>query len=281
MLIITDPAQMAEQCAAWRQAGQSVALVPTMGFFHQGHESLMQAARKNAAKVVLSLFVNPTQFAPTEDLAAYPRDMERDKLIAEGNGVDVLFAPTPELMYPQGYDTWTQVPGLSRLLCGKTRPTHFKGVCTVVLKLFNITRPDLAFFGQKDWQQLAIIRRMAGDLNLGVKVEGVPIVREADGLAMSSRNSYLGEAERTQAPQIHKGLTLARQLFAAGETRSSVLRKRISEFWQEKLPLGRVDYLELVHPETLKAEKTATPESLVITAVYLGKARLIDNQILG
>ena len=281
MLRITEPALLTEQCAAWRKAGQSIALVPTMGFFHQGHESLMQAARKKADRVVLSLFINPTQFGPKEDLSGYPRNPERDETIAEGNNIDALFMTPAAAMYSEGYDTWVQVPGLYRLLCGKSRPTHFRGVCTVVLKLFALTRPDLAFFGQKDWQQLAIIRRMNQDLNLGVQVESVPIVREADGLAMSSRNSYLSAAQRLQAPQLHKGLTLARQFFNTGERKCKNLRQRILDFWQEHLPVGRVDYLEFINPATLRPEKTATAETMVITAVFVGKARLLDNLILG
>ena len=281
MIILKDSTAVSEQCLAWQKAGQSVALVPTMGFFHQGHASLMQAARQKADKVVVSLFVNPAQFAPGEDLGAYPRDVEKDRLIAEGNCVNLLFMPEVSSLYPEGYDTWASVPGLSKRLCGKTRPMHFQGVCTVVLKLFNICRPDFAFFGQKDWQQLAVIRRMTQDLNLNVQIQGEPIVRETDGLAMSSRNSYLSPDERAAAPHIHKGLAAARELFGAGETNIAVYERSILDYWAQNLPQARVDYLEFVDPSSLASKEKADAETLIATAVYLGKARLLDNQLLG
>jgi pantoate--beta-alanine ligase len=281
MKIFPTPQSVQEQCAAWRKAGQSVALVPTMGFFHQGHVSLMQAARKTADKVVVSLFVNPSQFGPAEDLGSYPRDPERDRAMAGENGVDLLFTPSSREMYPLHFGTWVSVPSLSETLCGKTRPTHFKGVCTVVLKLLNICTPDFAFFGEKDWQQLTIIKRMAEDLNLPVQIVGGPLVREADGLAMSSRNSYLTPKERFAAAQISQGLREARARFATGERSAAKLEKCILDYWRDNLPQGRVDYLELVHPDTLEAQPLAKADTRMVTAVYLGKARLIDNMPLG
>lgn len=281
MNISPAPQSVQEQCAAWRRAGQSVALVPTMGFFHQGHVSLMQAARKRADKVVVSLFVNPSQFGPSEDLGSYPRDPERDRAMAGESGVDLLFTPSSKDMYPMGFDTWVSVPGLSETLCGKSRPTHFKGVCTVVLKLFNICTPNFAFFGEKDWQQLTIIRRMARDLNLPLEIVGCPLVREEDGLAMSSRNSYLTPKERFAAAHINLGLQQARALFAAGERNPAALEKSILDYWRDHLPQGRVDYLELVHPDTLEAEAHAEARTRLVTAVRLGKARLLDNMSLG
>ena len=281
MNISPSPQSVQEQCAAWRQAGLSVALVPTMGFFHQGHVSLMQAARQKADKVVVSLFVNPSQFGPSEDLGSYPRDQERDQAMAEENGVDLLFTPSSKVMYPIHFDTWVSVPGLSNTLCGKSRPTHFKGVCTVVLKLFNICTPNFAFFGEKDWQQLTVIRRMAADLNLPLEIVGCPLVREADGLAMSSRNSYLTPKERFAAAQINQGLQQARALFAAGERGATRLENSILDYWREHLPQGRVDYLELAHPDTLEAQDPTDARTRLITAVHLGKARLLDNMSLG
>lgn len=281
MLQISDPHALQEQCLAWRAEGLRTVLVPTMGYFHQGHEQLMTMGRELGDKVIVSLFVNPSQFGPSEDLATYPRDLERDTAIAAGNKVDVLFTPTPETMYPSGFDTWVEVPGLSSLHCGQTRPGHFKGVCTIVLKLLNLCMPRHAVFGQKDWQQFTIISRMVKDLCLPIHIEGCPIVREADGLALSSRNSYLSADERALAPNIYSGLSLARQLFAGGEVDTAELRKRILDYWQEKMPAGRVDYLRLVDAVTLKEVEEATPNTRILTAFYIGKTRLIDNVSLG
>lgn len=261
-------------------AGDDIALVPTMGYYHAGHEDLMRHARGLARRMVVSLFVNPTQFGPDEDLAAYPRDAERDAAIARGLGADALFMPEAGGMYAADHATWVEVPELSRGLCGQSRPIHFRGVCTVVLKLFMLSQADVAVFGQKDWQQQAIIRRMVRDLDLPVRIESRPTVREADGLALSSRNVYLTPEERAQAPHIRQGLLLARTLAAGGETRATVLRDAVLAHWAGHLPLGRLDYLSIVHPENLAALETVDGPALMACAVRMGKARLIDNILL-
>ncbi len=276
-MLIQDLAQLRGECAKWRNSGLSIALVPTMGFFHEGHASLMRKAGALADKVVVSLFVNPTQFGPKEDLSSYPRDFERDSALAAANGVDVIFMPSVELMYPEGFDTWVEVPGLAQRLCGLTRPTHFRGVCTVVLKLLNLVAPDVAVFGEKDWQQLAIIRRMARDLNLTPRIEGAPLVREADGLALSSRNSYLTPQERAVAPSFYKGLAQGRALYQSGQRDAAAIKQAISEYWAAHFPQGTVDYLHIIDGPTLEEKTLADDNCRAIAAVYLGKARLIDN----
>lgn len=280
MQIFTDPQALAAQCRAWHAAGEDIALVPTMGYYHAGHEDLMRHARGLAKRLVVSLFVNPAQFGPNEDLAAYPRDPERDSAIAEAHGADALFMPTPETMYAPDHATWVEVPALAAGLCGKSRPIHFRGVCTVVLKLFLLTGADVAVFGQKDWQQQAIIRRMVRDLNVPVRIEARPTTREADGLAMSSRNVYLTADERRQAPQIRAALLAAQAQARAGETDVQRLRDGVLAHWRERLPLGEPDYLEIVHPESLAPLAAVDGPALMACAVRLGKARLIDNILL-
>ena len=280
MQILTDPRTLQQTCLRWRADGQHTVLVPTMGYYHSGHESLMSHARSVGDKVVVSLFVNPTQFGPGEDLAAYPRDLERDAAIAEANGADVLFTPQPADMFPAGHATWVEVPSLAGTLCGITRPTHFRGVCTVVMKLFQLAMPRTAVFGQKDWQQLAIIRRMARDLNVPVEVVGRPIVREADGLAMSSRNIYLSVEQRAQAPNIHHGLALGRALVQGGERDAAAVAEGMRRYWRENLPLAQEDYVSIVHPETLEPLTRIADAALCAVAFRLGKARLIDNMLL-
>lgn len=280
MQILKTPQNIQSQCRKWRDDGASVALVPTMGYYHDGHRDLMRYARTLADKLVVSLFVNPAQFGPGEDLAAYPHDLERDAAIARDLGVDALFTPTPEVMYAPDHATWVSVPDLARGLCGASRPVHFRGVCTVVLKLFMLTSPDVAVFGQKDWQQLAIIRRMARDLNLSVRIEGRPTVREEDGLALSSRNVYMTPEERAQAPEIRNGLLLAREMVRQGERRVPLLTQAVLHRWAEHLPLGRLDYLSVVHPESLEPLDTVGDAALMACAVRMGKARLIDNILL-
>mgnify|MGYP001071255355 FL=1 len=280
MQILKTPQDIQSQCRKWRDDGASVALVPTMGYYHAGHMDLMRHARTLADKLVVSLFVNPAQFGPGEDLAAYPRDSERDAAIARDLGVDALFTPTPEVMYAPDHATWVAVPDLARGLCGAARPVHFRGVCTVVLKLFMLTSPDVAVFGRKDWQQLAIIRRMARDLNLPVRIEGRPTVREEDGLALSSRNVYMTPEERAQAPEIRNGLLLAREMVRRGERRVPLLTQAVLHRWAEHLPLGRPDYLSVVHPESLEPLDAVGDAALMACAVRMGKARLIDNILL-
>ena len=259
-------------------AGKMIGFVPTMGFFHEGHRALMRRAGELADQVVVSLFVNPTQFGPQEDLAAYPRDFDRDQELAASVGVDVIFAPEPEDMYPTGFNTIVNVGGdLTDRLCGASRPRHFAGVATVVSKLFNIVRPDLAVFGEKDFQQLAVIRRMTEDLNLGVEIIGHPIIREADGLALSSRNTYLQEAEREAALSLSRALVMARTMVADGERDverlAAVLRKSILSF-----PGTELDYVSFVDQFTLQPVVEVDKDTVLALAVKInGKVRLIDN----
>ena len=286
MKTIRDSRELQQLCLAARCQGRTVALVPTMGCFHNGHLALMDEARAQAGKdglVVVSLFVNPTQFGPDEDLAAYPRDEARDAALAAARGVDVLFAPAPRHVYADGHATWVEVPDLARGLCGQSRPVHFRGVATVVTKLLTLALPHVAVFGQKDWQQLAIIRRLATDLNLPVNIVGHPIVREADGLAMSSRNAYLTTAERAQAPAIRAGLQKLRILGReqkAGTLTAGALKTAFCEHLAAHAPAATLDYLEIVHPDTLEPLATVADPALAAAAVHLGKARLIDNIIL-
>jgi pantoate--beta-alanine ligase len=278
--VFVDPAPVRERCHDWFRRNTVVGLVPTMGFFHVGHESLMRYAREHADIVVTSLFVNPTQFGPGEDLAAYPRDLERDAAIARAAGVDVLFAPTPESMYAPQAATWVEVPALANRLCGLTRPTHFRGVCTVVTKLFLLTLPTFATFGQKDWQQVAIIRRMTADLCLPTRIEARPIVREPDGLALSSRNLYLSPDERAQAVHINKGLALAEELARGGQRAASAILGAVRQYYAAHMPAGQVDYLECVAPDRLEALGRLDGPALFAAAVRFSRARLIDNRLV-
>jgi len=277
MQILKDSNEFHKLCLELRAQGQRLALVPTMGAHHAGHLSLMRAAKAADARVLVSLFVNPAQFGPGEDLAAYPRDPERDAESARLAGADILFMPDPQDMYLSDHATWVHVPALARTLCGISRPDHFRGVCTVVLKLLLLSQAHLAFFGEKDWQQLAIIRRMTRDLNVPVEIRGCPVVREADGLALSSRNIYLTPEERAQAPQLQAGLQQARELVRRGERSAPVLYAAVREHWIRHLPLGQEDYLSLVHPHSLENLETSGEAALMACAVRLGKARLIDN----
>lgn len=280
MEIIKDPGALADVCGQWRREGKTIALTPTMGYYHAGHEDLMAHAATLADRLVVSLFVNPAQFGPGEDLAAYPRDMARDAAIAASHGAHVLFAPEPAAMYAADHGCWVEVPEMARGLCGQSRPTHFRGVCTVVAKLFLLTGADVAVFGQKDWQQQAIIRRMVRDLNMPVRIVTRPTVREADGLAMSSRNVYLTPEERGQAPELRRGLQLARDRARGGELDAAKLRQAVLEYWASHLPLGRLDYLSIVDADTLQPLEQLNGNALMAAAVRLGKARLIDNILL-
>jgi pantoate--beta-alanine ligase len=279
MEISSDPAQMRQLAQDWRSRGERIALVPTMGFFHEGHLALMRYGRDAADKLVVSLFVNPAQFGPNEDLARYPRDLKRDATMARKVGVDVLYTPTVEAMYPPGYQTYVTVEELSQGLCGASRPGHFRGVATVVLTLLNQVQPHLAIFGEKDYQQLQVIRRMAADLNVPVQIVGRPIVREADGLALSSRNTYLAPEERAAALCLSLALRAARELVLAGvRSRESILeavRQIITA-----TPHTRIDYLALVHPDTLQEVETIENKARLALAVWVGQTRLIDNTLL-
>lgn len=264
---------------AWKKEGLSVGFVPTMGYLHEGHRSLMEAARKNNDKVVVSIFVNPMQFGPSEDLESYPRDLEKDAKLCEGVGVDLIFHPEASEMYEDAFCSYVDMNGLTTELCGKTRPTHFRGVQTVVLKLFNIVKPDNAYFGQKDAQQLAVIKRMVADLNVDVKITGCPIVREEDGLAKSSRNTYLNDKERQAALILSKSLLIGKEMIEAGEKDAAKVKKAIRENIETE-PLAKVDYVDVVDFDTITPVDTIGKSVLVAIAVYIGKTRLIDNFII-
>lgn len=281
MKIISDIEEMNELARQWRAAGGSIGLVPTMGYLHPGHLSLIRQARADAAHVVVSIFVNPTQFGPNEDFLRYPRDLKEDSALCEQAGVDVIFAPRAEEMYPANYDIYVEPVDLSRHLCGMSRPGHFRGVCTVVLKLLHIVQPDHAYFGQKDAQQFLILERMVRDLNIaGLTLHQMPIIREADGLALSSRNVYLEPGERRQAPVLRRALLAAEQLFASGERRATALLEAMRRELAQA-DLARVDYLEIVDTVRLEPLLEINGEALVAVAVYFGKTRLIDNTLLG
>ena len=271
--------EVREQVKAWRKEGLSVGLVPTMGYLHEGHASLIKKAVEDNARVVTSIFVNPTQFAPTEDLEAYPRDMEKDSKLCETLGVDLIFHPEPEEMYAPDFCTWVDMDVLSKTLCGKSRPIHFRGVCTVVSKLFHIVTPDRAYFGQKDAQQLAIIRRMVRDLNMDIEIVGCPIVREEDGLAKSSRNTYLNEEERKAALILSQSIFLGQKMVQEGETDAAKIKAAMVEKIQSE-PLARIDYVEIVDGLSMQPVDTVQSPTLAAIAVYIGKTRLIDNFIV-
>jgi pantoate--beta-alanine ligase len=257
-----------------------VGLVPTMGFLHEGHISLVQRARIECASVVVSIFVNPTQFGPSEDLEKYPRDLSRDLALLKAAGADLVWTPTPEIMYPPGYQTWVEVAGLTKSLEGETRPGHFRGVTTIVAKLFNAVGPDKAYFGQKDAQQAAVIRQMVRDLNFPLEVVICPTVREADGLAMSSRNTYLNHAERKAATVLYRALSAARAAYENGERKADALRKIMRETINAE-PLARLQYVSCADYDTLEELEKVSGKTLLSMAVYLGKTRLIDNFVLG
>jgi pantoate--beta-alanine ligase len=262
-----------------RAQRRSIHFVPTMGYFHEGHLSLMRRARDDGGAVIVSIFVNPLQFGPNEDLERYPRDFERDRQMAQSVGVDAIFAPEVAEMYPAGYQTEVRVQTLSQPLCGRSRPGHFEGVATVVLKLFHIVTPDRAYFGMKDYQQLRVIQQMVRDLNLPIEVVPCPIVREADGLAMSSRNVYLSPDERAAATVLYRSLQWAQAQHAAGERDAHRLRDGVyAQIAAE--PLARIDYVEVVDAETLQPIERLERPALVALAVVFGKARLIDNCLL-
>lgn len=281
MQIITSPKEFQSLCWSWRAQGLTSAFVPTMGSLHQGHLSLLEWGRGSAQKLAASIFVNPTQFGPGEDLASYPRDPKGDAAKAEAAGVDVLFTPNTGDMYPDGFATSVRVSGLTGGLCGRARPGHFDGVSVVVTKLLILSMPTTAVFGQKDWQQLAVIRRMVRDLDIPVAIEGRPIFREPDGLAMSSRNVYLSPQERAQAPQIHQGLLMARDMVAAGERSPHKVLAAVADHFRKNMPGASVDYIECVHPETVQPVGDVSGPALLAVAVKFAKARLIDNLLLG
>lgn len=278
MKVITRASAM-RRWSEQAQAAGRVGFVPTMGCLHEGHLALVRAARRRCEQVVASVFVNPTQFGPGEDYRRYPREPERDRRLLRAEGVDLLFAPAPEEMYPPGFSSFVEVAGLSERLCGRYRPGHFRGVTTVVARLFALVRPGVAFFGQKDAQQAVIIRRMVRDLEFGVRVAVVPTVREPDGLAMSSRNRYLSPAERAEAPVLYRALRLGRARAAAGERSVERLRRELRAFIRRH-SRARVQYLEFVDIERLQPVSTVRGRVLVAVAAFFGKTRLIDNVLI-
>ena len=280
MKIITTVSEMQQQADDLRKQGRTIGFVPTMGYLHEGHLSLIRTARSHADTVVVSVFVNPTQFGPNEDFASYPRDIEGDEEKAEKAGADIVFYPEAEEMYGPGFSTSVQVEGLTNRLCGASRPGHFKGVTTVVSKLFLIVKPHLAVFGQKDAQQAAVIRQMVSDLNFDISIITAPIVREHDGLAMSSRNKYLSAQERKQALALHDALESARKMAEHGETKAAVLILHMQQRI-EREPDARIDYIEIVDTGTLEPVSTVHIRALAAVAVYIGSTRLIDNCVLG
>ncbi|MBI4746711.1 MAG: pantoate--beta-alanine ligase [Deltaproteobacteria bacterium] len=279
MKVIESIKEMKEASQALRAEGKKIAFVPTMGYLHEGHLSLMRKGREVGDALIVSIFVNPTQFGKGEDLERYPRDIERDKELCKGEGVDILFVPSVREIYPENYQTYVDVEDVTKNLCGTSRPGHFRGVATVVTKLFNIVRPDIAIFGEKDFQQLAVIKRLALDLNMDVEVIGMPIFRESDGLAMSSRNNYLSQEERGAARSIYRALRRAKEVFDEGERSAGVLlneARRVLEI----CPLIEPEYVKLADMGTMEYVDRVEEEALLAIAVRIGKTRLIDNIIL-
>lgn len=279
MKVVKTIKEVREIVSSWRRDGLTVGLVPTMGYLHEGHQSLISKSVSENDRTVVSVFVNPIQFGPNEDLEAYPRDLKRDMEAVEAVGGDLIFNPEPAEMYPSHFTSFIDTTETTELLCGAVRPVHFRGVCTVVGKLFNIVTPDRAYFGQKDAQQLATIRRFVRDLNFGLEIVPCPIVREADGLAKSSRNTYLSPAERKAALILSKSLALGKKAVDEGERDASKVVSIIAESLQTE-PLARIDYVEVVDFENIQRVETISGETLVAIAVYIGKTRLIDNFIV-
>ena len=276
MIIAETVAQVRAQVQQWKKEGLTVVLVPTMGYLHEGHASLAKQSVALCNKTVASVFVNPIQFGPSEDLVSYPRDFEHDCAILEEIGVDLVFHPSPEEMYAPDFCTYVDMENLTTQLCGKSRPGHFKGVCTVVSKLFHIVQPNKAFFGEKDAQQLAVIRRMVLDLSFDIEIVGCPIVREADGLAKSSRNVYLNAEERKAALILSKTVLLGKEIIAKGERSGKALTDALKENIQKE-PLARVDYVDVVNGISMEPIENLQGQILVAMAVFIGKTRLIDN----
>jgi len=279
MEVIEKIGLMQELAEKWRRDGDIIALVPTMGFLHQGHLELLRVGSEKGDRLIMSLFVNPTQFGPREDYGGYPRNTEGDLNKARSAGVDEVFMPTVEEMYPEGFQSAVRVEEVTRYLCGRSRPGHFAGVTTVVAKLFHIIRPHVAIFGEKDYQQLVVIRQMVRDLNMGIDIIGVPTVRERDGLAMSSRNSYLSPEERSSAISLKKGLDLGRAMAAEGESHPTKIKSAIRELILSH-PFTEIDYISICDPGTLTDVEVIDRPCLVALAVKVGKTRLIDNTMV-
>jgi len=280
MKVIETIDAMQKQCEELRSSGKTIALVPTMGFFHEGHLQLMRVGRRLADILAISIFVNPTQFGPSEDFQTYPRDMEGDLAGAMDVGVDLVFAPSVQEMYPDGYQTKILVESVTKHLCGLSRPGHFDGVTTVVGKLFNIAKPHLALFGEKDYQQLTAVKRMVKDLDMDIRIIGVPTVREPDGLAMSSRNSYLDSEERESALCLKKSLDLAREMFRKGERDAQRTKEAVEKLILSH-PFTEIDYISICDPMSLEDVDRIEEKAVLALAVKVGKARLIDNCLIG
>jgi pantoate--beta-alanine ligase len=281
MLQIADPRQLSTECERQRREGRRIGFVPTMGYLHEGHLSLVRRARELSDFVVVSIFVNPAQFGPSEDLERYPADLPGDLEKCRAEGVDCVFAPRGDQIYPEGFSTYVVVEGLTEGMCGASRPIHFRGVCTVVTKLFNLVGPCVAVFGEKDYQQLQVLRRMARDLNQPVEVMGSPIVREPDGLAMSSRNAYLSRSQRESAPCLYRALKTIQERLISGERITAAQAVAIARRIIEAEPETRVDYIEVRHAERLETlEDVRRGETVVALAVFVGETRLIDNIVL-
>ena len=278
MKVVHHIDEVRESVKAWKKQGLSVGFVPTMGYLHEGHQSLIKKAVEENDQVVVSVFVNPMQFGPNEDLANYPRNLEEDKALCEATGASLLFNPSVEEMYTQGFSTYVDMSSLTSGLCGKSRSIHFRGVCTVVAKLFNIVQPDRAYFGQKDAQQLIVIQHMVEDLNMAIEIIGCPIIRESDGLAKSSRNTYLSEKERKAALVLNRSLQAGKKRLEEGEKQVANLIHEMTQIIQEE-PLAKIDYVEIVDAKTLSDVDKVEKPVLVALAVYIGTTRLIDNFI--
>lgn len=271
--------EIKEESRKLKATGKFIGFVPTMGFFHEGHLSLVRESVKKTDCTVVSIFVNPTQFGPREDFKSYPRNLEKDLETLEKEGIDYVFVPDNKEIYPEGYRTYVEVHDLQDKLCGESRPGHFRGVCTVVLKFFNIIKPDVSFFGQKDAQQAIILKKMVRDLNLDIKIEILPIVRDKDGMALSSRNYYLDNDGRKAALCLFKSLKSAREMIMNGEKKAEKIKRRMKEIIQSE-PLAKIDYIEIVDMDNLEHMGKIEDEALVALAAFIGNARLIDNMIV-
>jgi pantoate--beta-alanine ligase len=280
MEIIVQATEMQQRSEQYRREGMTIAFVPTMGYLHNGHLSLMREGRKRGEVLVISIFVNPTQFGPGEDYDRYPRDMKRDLKLVQEVGVDICFTPSTREMYPDGFQTAVEVQQVTKNLCGISRPHHFRGVTTVVAKLFNIVKPHLAFFGQKDYQQLIAIKRMIKDLNMDIEVIGLPTIREVDGLAMSSRNAYLSPKQRKEALSLYRALVKAEELFGRGERNAAMLLREIRGTIEEEGNSVKIDYAKICDADTLEDIEEIKAKAIIALAVSIGKTRLIDNIIL-
>jgi pantoate--beta-alanine ligase len=279
MKTISDPRKMSSFSLSGTKKGLKIGFVPTMGALHEGHIALVRKAKKTSDIVVVSIFVNPIQFGPKEDYKKYPRNQKKDVVVLKKEKVDVLFCPAAKDMFPAGFSSYIEVKGLDKNLCGASRPGHFKGVATIVAKLFNIVRPDTAFFGAKDFQQQAIIRKMAKDLNMNVKIETVKTVRDNDGLAKSSRNAYLSKEERKHAPALYKAVSLSAKMVRSGEKNAAKVIAAVKKSIIKDADF-RIDYISVVDPQTLEYQRTIKKPVLIAVAAYLGKTRLIDNIIV-